>query len=51
MRLPSASPFVPSVRILSKTNWEGIGVEPDVKVPADALTTVQKLAAEKLDSK
>jgi len=32
--------------------WEGTGVEPDVKVPApDALTTAQKLAAEKLASK
>jgi hypothetical protein len=35
-----------------KTNWEGTGVEPDVKVPAsDALATAQKLAAEKLVSK
>jgi retinol-binding protein 3 len=34
---------------LSKTNWEGTGVEPDVKVPAaDALDTAQKMAKEKL---
>jgi len=34
---------------VSKTNWEGTGVEPDVKVPADqALEAAQKLAREKL---
>jgi C-terminal processing protease CtpA/Prc len=34
---------------ISKTNWEGVGVEPDVEVPAaDALSTAQKLAAERL---
>lgn len=44
--------FVPggrAVNPISKTNWEGIGVTPEVKVPsADALVTAQKLALEKL---
>ena len=41
-------PFARAINPISKTNWEGTGVEPDVKVPAsDALTTAQKLAAEK----
>jgi len=42
-------PFARAINPISKTNWEGTGVEPDVKVPeADALTTAEKLAAEKL---
>jgi len=42
-------PFAKSLDPVTKTNWEGTGVEPDVKVPAaDALTTAQKLAAEKI---
>jgi C-terminal processing protease CtpA/Prc len=45
-------PFARAINPISKTNWEGTGVEPDVKVPAsDALTTAQKLAAERLSSK
>ena len=44
--------FVPSGRAINpvtKTDWEGTGVEPDVKVSADqALATAQKLALEKL---
>jgi hypothetical protein len=45
-------PFARAINPISKTNWEGTGVEPDVKVPAaDALATAQKLAAEKLVSK
>ena len=41
-------PFARAINPLSKTNWEGTGVQPDVKVQAaDALTTAQKLAAEK----
>jgi hypothetical protein len=43
---------VPSARAINpitKTNWEGTGVEPDVKVAADqALDTAKKLAAERL---
>jgi hypothetical protein len=45
-------PFARAINPISKTNWEGTGVEPDIKVPAaDALITAQKLAAEKLTSK
>ena len=43
--------FIPTGRAVSpitKTNWEGTGVEPDVKVPADrALVTAQVLALKK----
>lgn len=46
---------IPGVRVtnpISKSNWEGIGVEPDVKVkPADALTAAQKLVETKLPKK
>jgi retinol-binding protein 3 len=42
-------PFAKSLDPVTKTNWEGTGVEPDVKVPAaDALATTVKLAAEKI---
>jgi retinol-binding protein 3 len=45
-------PFARAINPISKTNWEGTGVEPDVKVPAaEALTTAQKRAMEKLGSK
>jgi len=45
-------PFARAINPVTKTNWEGTGVEPDVKVPAaDALATAQKLAAEKLHAK
>lgn len=41
-------PFARAINPISKANWEGTGVEPDVRVPAaDALSTAQKLAAEK----
>lgn len=41
-------PFARAINPITKTNWEGTGVEPDVKVPAaEALATAQKLAAEK----
>ncbi|MGP0074480.1 MAG: S41 family peptidase [Bryobacteraceae bacterium] len=47
--------FVPSARPInpvSHTDWEGTGVEPDVKVKAaDALATAQKLAESKLRNK
>lgn len=46
---------VPEVRAInpfSKTDWEGVGVEPDVKVrAADALQTAQRLAESKLRKK
>jgi hypothetical protein len=45
-------PFARAINPISKTNWEGTGVEPDVRVPAvEALATAQKLATEKLGSK
>jgi C-terminal processing protease CtpA/Prc len=45
-------PFARAINPISKTNWEGTGVEPDVKVAAaEALATAQKLATEKLGSK
>ncbi|HEY0132149.1 MAG TPA: S41 family peptidase [Allosphingosinicella sp.] len=44
--------FVPTgaaVNPISKTNWEGVGVKPDVAVdPASALETARRLALEKL---
>jgi hypothetical protein len=49
---PEKFPFVRAINPITKNNWEGTSVEPDVKVPAaDALATAQKLAAEKLPSK
>ena len=45
-------PFARAINPISKTNWEGTGVEPDVKVKAaDALETAEKLATEKLQAK
>jgi Peptidase family S41/N-terminal domain of Peptidase_S41 in eukaryotic IRBP len=42
-------PFATAINPITKTSWEGTGVEPDVKVPAaDALTTAEKLAADKI---
>ena len=42
-------PFARAINPITKTNWEGTGVEPDVRVPAsDALATAQKLVAQKL---
>jgi retinol-binding protein 3 len=42
-------PFARAVSPITKTNWEGTGVEPDVKVPAaDALQKAEDLAATKL---
>jgi hypothetical protein len=44
-------PFARAVNPISKTNWEGTGVEPDVKVPADqALDTAKKLAMEQISN-
>jgi C-terminal processing protease CtpA/Prc len=41
-------PFARAINPISKTNWEGVGVEPDVKVAAaDALETAKKLAVQK----
>jgi peptidase S41-like protein len=42
-------PFARAINPVTKTNWEGVGVEPDVKVSADdALTTAQALAAKEI---
>ncbi len=44
-------PYARAVNPISKTNWEGTGVEPDVKVPApQALDAAQAMALEKLHS-
>jgi retinol-binding protein 3 len=46
--------FVPGAEAVSPithTNWEGTGVQPDVKVPAaDALTTAERLATEDIQA-
>ena len=40
-------PYAKTVNPITKSNWEGVGVAPDVKVPAaQALETAQKLAME-----
>jgi retinol-binding protein 3 len=42
-------PFARSINVTTKTNWEGTGVTPDVKVKADdALETAKKMAADKI---
>ena len=42
-------PFARAVNPISKTNWEGTGVEPDIKVPADeALDVAKKMAADEI---
>jgi Peptidase family S41/N-terminal domain of Peptidase_S41 in eukaryotic IRBP len=41
-------PFARAINPVTKTNWEGVGVEPDVKVAADdALNVALKMAREK----
>jgi len=45
-------PETRAINPFSKTDWEGTGVEPDVKVKAaEALETAQKLAERKLHKK
>ena len=47
MGVPAGRPINP----ITKTDWEGAGVAPDVSVkPPDALETAEKLAAEKIES-
>lgn len=42
-------PFARAVNPISKTNWEGTGVEPDVQVPAgEALEVAKKMAVEQM---
>jgi retinol-binding protein 3 len=44
-------PFAKAINPVSKTDWEGTGVEPDVKVSAaDALTSAEKLATEEIQA-
>ena len=46
--IPSARPINP----ISKTDWEGTGVEPDVRVKADtALATAEKLPERELSKR
>jgi retinol-binding protein 3 len=41
-------PFARAINPITKTNWEGVGVEPDIKVPAtEALATVQRILRER----
>ncbi len=43
-------PYLRAVNPVSKANWEGVGVQPDVRVPAsEALAMAEKLAALKRD--
>jgi hypothetical protein len=45
-------PFARPINPVTKGDWEGTGVEPDVRVSAaDALTAAEKLAADKLATK
>lgn len=45
-------PFARAVNPITKTNWEGVGVEPDVEVASDrALETAQVLAMKKMSEK
>jgi hypothetical protein len=37
-------PFARAINPITHTNWEGVGVKPDIVVPAnDALTTAQTM--------
>jgi C-terminal processing protease CtpA/Prc len=42
-------PDARAINPITKTNWEGTGVEPDIKVPAgEALEVAKKMAAEQI---
>jgi len=44
-------PFARPINPVTKTNWEGTGVEPDVKVPAEqALDVAKKMAMEEIQT-
>jgi C-terminal processing protease CtpA/Prc len=44
-------PFARFVNPITKTDWEGTGVEPDVKVSAaEALAVAEKLATRKISN-
>jgi hypothetical protein len=41
-------PFARAINPISKTNWEGTGIEPDVKVPAgEALDVARRMIEQK----
>jgi retinol-binding protein 3 len=43
------APFARAINPISKTNWEGTGVAPDIKVPAsEALDAAKKMAPEQI---
>ena len=45
-------PFARAINPVSKTNWEGVGVMPDVEATAaEALDKAHQLAREQLESK
>jgi hypothetical protein len=45
-------PFARALNPITKTNWEGVGVEPDVKISSNkALETAQTLAMRKMSEK
>ena len=45
-------PFARAINPISKTNWEGTGVEPDIKAPQDeALDVARKMALEQIAKK
>jgi hypothetical protein len=45
-------PFARAVNPISKTNWEGTGVEPDIKAPGDeALDVAKKMAVEQIQNR
>jgi C-terminal processing protease CtpA/Prc len=45
-------PFARAINPISKTNWEGTGVEPDVREKtSDALEAAEKLATNKIQTK
>jgi hypothetical protein len=44
-------PIAKSLGPVTKTKWEGTGLEPGAKIPAaDALTIAEKLASEKAEA-
>jgi hypothetical protein len=48
-RFEMSLPFARAINPVTKTNWEGVGLEPDVKVPQDkALGTAQVMASKRL---
>jgi C-terminal processing protease CtpA/Prc len=47
-----AMPYARAINPITKTNWEGKGVEPDIVVPADqALERAKAVAAEQIKGK